>query len=119
MTKTTGTAAKAAKAVNYSDADMATMTSMYTGKDNATEVKAIAAKLGKSAASVRAKVASMGLYVKAEKATAGKRVGKKAEIVERIASMVTLSEADQEGLGKATAAPLARILAQLTANSEK
>ena len=102
------------KAVNYSETQIATLTASYKGVDNKKEVAMIAADLGKSAASVRAKLSSLGLYKTAEAAKATKSV-KKLDIVSAIkASGVELSEAEMEGLTKATSAPLAKILAALT-----
>ena len=67
MTNTTGKT----KAVNYSQAMLDTMATMYTGADNKAEVAAIAKKLGKTAGSVRAKLSQLGVYeVAAKTATA-------------------------------------------------
>jgi len=118
MTKTTGTATKVAKAVNYTQEMVDTMSTMYTGKDNVNDVKAIATKLGKTAGSVRAKLAQLGLYEIAEKAKSGKRVGKKADLCAQIGKIANLKEAEREGLEKATAAPLEKILKMLTTKGE-
>jgi Mn-dependent DtxR family transcriptional regulator len=108
-----------AKAVNYTPANIETMKEMYTGKDNTSEVKAIAAALGKTPNSVRAKLAAEGLYVVAKKAATGSARTKKATIVADIAKRVGgLEDFEQEGLEKATAAPLQKILDALV-NSEK
>lgn len=103
------------KAANYSEAQIAEMKALYTGADNSTEVKAIAAKLGKSPASVRAKLASMGVYQKAEAVATTSTRTKKADIVAAIAKAgVPLTEAEMEGLEKATASALDKVLARLT-----
>lgn len=108
---------KAVKSVNYSDDTIATMKAMYTGKDNKKDVAAIAAKIGKTAGSVRAKLSNLGVYEVEKKGTTKSGAGttKKVDLVERIAGAVGgLSEAEQDGLVKATASPLAKILNQLT-----
>jgi len=106
--------AKVTKAANYSEAQITSMTAAYKGVDNKKEVAMIAADLGKSVASVRAKLSSLGLYKTAEAAKAGKST-KKADIVAAIAATgIKLSEAEQEGLTKSTSAPLEKILAALT-----
>jgi hypothetical protein len=102
-----------AKVVNYSDADLSILKAGYTGSDNAAEVSALASKLNKTPASIRAKLASLKIYVKAEKADeASERVTKSA-IVEDIAKVVDLSEAEIEGLTKATKSALEKVLANL------
>ena len=58
---------------NYTDEQVAVLEAEYTGKDNATEVAALAEKLGKSQASVRSKLSTMGKYVKAETAKSSQR----------------------------------------------
>jgi hypothetical protein len=105
---------KTVKAANYTEAQIATLTSSYKGVDNKKEVAMIAAEVGKSVASVRAKLSSLGLYKTAEAAKSAKSV-KKVDIVAAIkATGVKLSEAEMEGLTKATSAPLEKILAALT-----
>ena len=103
-----------AKKVNYTEADMATMRTMYTGADNKAEIEALRAVIpGKSAASLRAKLASMGLY-KAEKAEkeASDKITKEV-IATSIGEVVGLAEHEVEGLTKATKASLEKILAGL------
>ena len=107
-------AVKAVKVANYSTEQVATIRSMYTGKDNAVEVKAIASALGKSPASVRAKLASEGVYVKAIVTKVGRGTSNKTKIAETIGALVELSDADVEGLAKATKSSLEKVLAQLT-----
>ena len=105
---------KTVKAANYSEAQIVSLTAAYKGVDNKKEVAMIAADIGKSAASVRAKLSSLGLYKTAEASKATKSV-KKLDIVAAIAaSGIELSEAEKEGLTKATSAPLVKILAALT-----
>ena len=102
------------KAANYSEADIAVLKSGYTGGDNAVEVPALATKLGKSAASVRAKLANMGLYVKAEKAEPKGDGAKKEAIASAIGAVVGLLDHEVEGLAKATKSPLEKIFKALT-----
>ena len=113
MTKVTGTTATK-KAANYTPEMIKTIETMYTGKDNKAEVVAIAAKIGKTPASVRSKAADLGIYVAAGKAKTESGRVKKSDIVADIAKALGgLSEAEQEGLEKATAVPLQKILDRL------
>ena len=107
---------KTVKIANYSDADVKTIGEMYTGEDNITDVKEIAATLGKSTNSVRAKIASLGIYVKAEavKATANGKVTKTVKAAE-IAGLADLNAVETEALAKTTGAVLDKLLARLTA----
>jgi hypothetical protein len=116
MTKVTG---KAAKAANYTQNVIDVMADMYTGKDNKAEVSAIAKKIGKTEGSVRAKLAQLGLYEAAVKVSAKSDRVRKSDICEHIGRIANLKEAEIEGLEKATAAPLAKILARLMAVEPK
>lgn len=103
------------KQANYTAEQITYMTETYTGKDNKSEVAAIAETVGKSQASVRAKLANLGLYVKAEATATAKGNGiTKATIAEAIATEAGLSEAEVEGLTKATKSALEKVLARLT-----
>ena len=95
---------------NYSEAEIAVLTAGYTGTSNATEVPALAKQLGKSDASVRAKLSSMGLYVKAEKTKAAKG-GKttKADMAVFIGSKCNMNEVEVEALTKTTMAVLDKL----------
>lgn len=106
---------KKTKAANYTTENLATLTAGYTGNDNKAEVKTLAAKVGKTEASVRAKLSNMGLYKVAKKTvTASTRV-KKVDIVNAIVNAgVGLNEAERDGLEKATAGALNKILGKLT-----
>jgi hypothetical protein len=102
-----------AKAVNYSEEQISVLREMYKGEDNAAELKAISERVGKPVASVRSKLAVMGLYVAAEKAEkAGPREGK-MDLVEKIGAVVGLDEHEKEGLYKATKGALLKVLAKL------
>ena len=102
------------KAANYSEAEIAILRSGYSGKDNATEVKALAEATGKSAASVRAKLASMGLYAKAAPEKSEKASANKTVLADAIAEKAGLLEHEAEGLAKAPKAALEKVLAALT-----
>lgn len=102
-----------AKTANYSDAQIAILKAKYTGADNATEVVAIAAEVGKTPASVRAKLSSMGIYKTAEKAATTTEKVNKMVLADKIGDAVGLSEAEREGLSKATKSALEKVLARL------
>lgn len=104
-----------AKTANYTEQDIAVLKAGYTGADNATEVAALATATGKTPASVRAKLASLGLYVKAEAGAAaseGERITKQV-IAEAIGQKIGLQEHEVEGLSKAPKAALDKVLAAL------
>lgn len=70
---------------------------LYTG-DN-SQLKAIAEKLGaKSAQSVRAKLASLKLYVKSETATQSKKASTKLTKVEKVQNLESLLNLDRDAL---------------------
>lgn len=103
------------KAVNYTAEMIETLRAGYTGTDNAKEVEALAAATGKTPASVRAKLASLGLYKAAEKATSkeeGEKVTKTI-LTDAIGEIVGLAEHEREGLAKATKSALEKVLAKL------
>lgn len=66
--------AATAKKVNYSEADIATLSNMY-GELGNDGLDRIAETLGKSVRSVRAKLVREGLYVAPEKGVAAKKEG--------------------------------------------
>lgn len=102
-----------AKTANYTEQDIAVLKAGYTGADNATEVAALATATGKTPASVRAKLASLGLYVKTEAGTSdGERITKQV-IAEAIGQKINLLEHEVEGLAKAPKAALDKVLAAL------
>lgn len=106
---------KVSKAANYTEEQVKAMSSMYTGQDNKTEVARIAAQIGKTPASIRAKLATMGLYQKAEPAKTenGERVTKVTKAAQ-IASATGMNEIETEALTKTTSAVLDKLLAKLT-----
>lgn len=101
------------KTANYTAEMEATLKQMYTGKDNSTEVAAIATALGKTPQSVRSKLAQMGVYVAKETAKTKRDGSTKAEIAEAIAAEVGLNEAEAEGIAKATKSALEKVLQRL------
>jgi hypothetical protein len=102
------------KAVNYTAEQIEVLKAEYTGADNAAEVAALSAKLGKTPASVRAKLASLKLYKSAEK-SAGEDTERvtKMVIAEAIGEKVGLKEHEVEGLAKSTKSALEKVLAGL------
>lgn len=101
-----------AKAVNYTEAQVAVLTEMYKGVDNATEVAQIAVATGKTAASVRAKLASLGLYTKAEAESKAKGVTKRA-LAEQVGQAIGLQEFEVEALEKTSKSVLDKLVANL------
>jgi hypothetical protein len=96
------------KTVNYTDHMAGLLMNGYTGTDNVKEVAELAEVTGKSENSVRAKLNSMGLYVKETKANTAKGVTKD-QIVGSIGTMVKLTQADIEGLTKSTKNALIKV----------
>lgn len=107
------------KTVNYTPAAVAALLAGYDGSaDEATrraQVKALATELGKSEASIRAKLAREGAYVKYAKAPAGKNVIRKAAYVQMIADALNVNVDVVGSLEKATKNTLVRVLDALTA----
>lgn len=101
-----------AKAVNYTEAQVAVLTEMYKGVDNATEVAEIAKATGKSAASVRAKLASLGLYAKAEAESKAKGITKRA-LAEQVGNALGLQEFEVDALEKTSKSVLDKLVAKL------
>jgi hypothetical protein len=95
------------------------MREMYNGDNSKIALTLIAEKVGKTVPSVRAKMSSEGFYIPNEKAASTSTRTKKSDTVDLISGLVGgLGEADAEGLAKATAAPLVRVLVALT-NAKK
>lgn len=103
------------KAVNYTEAQIATMREMYQGVDNKAEVTAIATATGKTAASVRAKLAHLGLYKADKPAKATDERITKRSLAEAVGEELGLLEAEVDGLEKAPKSALEKILASLSA----
>jgi hypothetical protein len=94
------------KTVNYTEEMVARLHAVYDGEaDEATrdeQVAALAEELGKSAASIRAKLTREGVYVPKAKAPAGKASVLKADLIAEIASKLGVAEDVVGSLEKAT-----------------
>lgn len=102
------------KAVNYTEAQVEALKAGYTGSDNTSEVAALAEALGKTPASVRAKLSSLGIYRTAEKAEKSEDKVTKRVLAEQIAEKAGLAEHEVDGLEKATKSALEKVLARLS-----
>ena len=105
------------KVVNYTDEMVTRLHEVYDGEASVDERKAqvarLAEELGKSAASIRAKLTREGLYVpigKPEGKTGGVR---KAHLVTAIANELDVDEDVVGSLEKATKVALERVLRAL------
>lgn len=102
---------KQAKQANYSPEAVATITEKYKSGES---LEAIAQAAGRTVASVRAKLSSLGIYAKKEKADTGKKGGvTKAAIVADIAAIVTGDNCGLESFQSATLSDLKSLLAFL------
>jgi len=104
----------ATKTVNYTDEQVATLTAGYEAGDT---LEALAAAVGKTVASVRAKLAQLGLYTskaKASKEAKGERVTK-AQTAQEIATYWADGDARfAEDLTKLRAETLAVLVSKLS-----
>jgi hypothetical protein len=105
------------KTVNYTDEMVARLHEVYDG-DAAEEVRdaqvaQLADELGKSPASIRAKLTREGIYVPKAKAPAGKASVTKAQLVTAIAAEMNVDEDVVGSLEKATKVALGKVLAAL------
>jgi hypothetical protein len=102
------------KTTNYTPEMIDVLKAGYTGSDNASEIASLATATGKTPASVRAKLASLGLYKAAERTGSddSERITKQV-IAEAIGQRVGLMEHETEGLAKATKSALDKVLAAL------
>ena len=102
-----------AKVVNYTDEMVARLHEVYDGSANdearKAQVAELAAELGKSEASVRAKLTTEGVYVPYSKAPAGKNTVRKAALVAAIADKLNVHVETVESLEKANKVALAMI----------
>ena len=104
---------KTATKQNYTAEQVEQLKAGYTGADNKAEVAALAQATGKSQASIRAKLSNLGIYRSAEAAET-KATQSKRDLVELIAQKANLSDADKDGLEKATKGALDKIVKQLS-----
>ena len=106
------------KNVNYTDEMVARLHEVYDGeaseKDRDAQVAQLAEELGKSPASVRAKLTREGVYVAKSKAPAGKAGVRKADLVTAIAEKLGVDEDVVGSLEKATKNALTRVNDALT-----
>lgn len=102
------------KVINYTDEQVASLMAGYDGSaDEATrdaQIAQLADEVGKSAASVRAKLTHLGVYVPKAKAPAGKNTVRKAELVQRIADALDVDVDVAGSLEKANKNILVRII---------
>ena len=95
----------AEKIVNYTPEMVARLHEVYVGTASEVErdeqIGALAEELGKSPASIRAKLTHEGIYVPKAKAPAGKGSVRKATLVAAIASKLGVAEEVMESLEKA------------------
>jgi len=107
------------KAVNYTPEMVEALHAGYDpeASDEArkAQVAALAAQLGKSEGSIRAKLTHEGIYVTLTKAPAGKNTVRKAAIVTAIAGALEVDEDVIGSLEKATKNTLILVFNALTA----
>jgi hypothetical protein len=103
------------KTVAYTQEQIAEMTATYTANPTRETAEAIATQFGKTANSVVAKLAQLGIYKKAEKATA-KTGETKLQLAQRLAPN---DETMQNDLVKLTKVTLAKLVAFAEATGEQ
>ena len=101
------------KVVNYTDEMVARLHAVYDGEASEAErdaqIVALSEELGRSPASIRAKLTHEGIYVPKAKAPAGKAVVRKATLVAAIAAKLDVAEEVMESLEKANKNVLLRL----------
>jgi len=113
-----------AKTVNYTPENVARLREVYNPEDTlenrTAQVQALAMELGKTPASIRAKLSHEGLYVKAErKAKDGSAISPtKEKLAGYIAKMIGL-DPDVTGLEKANKVALKTIAVKLAENHQE
>lgn len=105
------------KIVNYTEAQTKELVATYVAEPTKATVEAMAAKLGKTAKSIVAKLVKEGVYVSAvtAKAQAGQPRRLKADVLADIAKATGLDPQTIESLEKATLPALEAVLGALTA----
>ena len=105
------------KTVNYTDEMVDRLAVVYDGSasdaEKRAQIKALAVELGRSEASIRAKLVREKLYVPFAKVEAGKAGVKKAELVQAIADKIDVDVDVIGSLEKATKVALNKILGAL------
>ena len=108
-----------AKVLNY-DVKALEALQTYTGRDNATELPALASKLGKTKSSIISKLSQMNLYVK-DTAKAGSvskpKYTRKARAVNIVSMSAELCPSDVDTLAKSSIRVLEAFEASLTLNA--
>ncbi len=99
----------AAKTVAYTPEQVARMTEAYVATPSAETVNTLAVEFGKTAKSVVAKLAQLGVYRKAEKVAAEGKGTTKAEMARKIAGEDQAFAADLEKLTKASLVKIAAL----------
>jgi hypothetical protein len=105
------------KVVNYTDEAVARLHEVYDGdatvEDRDAQVAQLADELGKSPASIRAKLTREGIYVPKGKNPSGKASIRKADLVTAIAAKLGADEDVVGSLEKATKKSLELVLEAL------
>ena len=108
------------KVVNYTDEMVAVLHAEYDGtasdETRKAQVTALAVKLGKKEASIRAKLTREGIYVALTKAPKGKAPVLKATLVQAIADEINTDVDVVGSLEKATKVALVKVLVALKAS---
>lgn len=106
------------KAVNYTDEMVAALHEGYDGSASdevrRAQIKALAKEVGRSEASVRAKLVREGIYVPYVKVEAGKGGARKADLVQAIADALEVDSDVVGSLEKATKVALNKVLDALS-----
>lgn len=106
------------KVVNYTEAQTAEMIAEYKANPTAETVAALAAKMGKTARSVIAKLSREKVYIaKVYVSKTGEKPVKKDSVADAIGAVLKLSEGEIESLAKANKTALNKIFEAL-ANSK-
>lgn len=107
------------KTVNYTDEMVARLHAVYDGEADVetrdAQIAQLADEVGKSAASVRAKLTSEGIYVPKGKAEGKTKGVRKAHLVTAIAKELEVDEDVVGSLEKATKVALTKVLEALKA----
>ena len=113
------TTQKTVKVPAWTDSQVKALTEGYKG-DNST-AGLIALVAGKTAAEVRGKLVSLGIYVKSDapKTVGGKPAAKKIEIVNAIEILLSMPKNSLESLEKAAKPQLDALAAKLIKMSDK
>ena len=106
------------KVLNY-DVNALETLQTYTGRDNATELPALASALGKTKSSIISKLSQMNLYVKSEGkagSVAKPKYTRKARAVNIVSMTENLCPSDVDTLAKSSVRVLEAFEASLTQN---